>query len=113
MPYGTKIYIPALAGQAGDGIFTVQDTGGCFFDFDIYTNTWSGKKNMDAYVLQWGSGKSAASYTWAMNLYNSRGTWNKYIPAWNTYKNMGGKLMTFTKYNSEDSNIKNHPNYNS
>ena len=113
MPYGTKIYIPALAGQAGDGIFTVQDTGGCFFDFDIYTNTWNGKKNMDAYVLQWGSGKTAASYTWAMDLYNSRGTWSKYIPAWNTYKNMGGKLMTFTKYNSEDSNIKNHPNYNS
>jgi len=113
MPYGTKIYIPALAGQAGDGIFTVQDTGGCFFDFDIYTNTWNGKKNMDAYVLQWGSGKTAASYTWAMDLYNSRGTWNKYIPAWNTYKNMGGKLMTFTKYSSEDSNIKNHPNYNS
>ena len=113
MPYGTKIYIPALAGQAGDGIFTVQDTGGCFFDFDIYTNTWSGKKNMDAYVLQWGSGKTAASYTWAMDLYNSRGSWNKYIPAWNTYKNMGGKLVTFTKYNSEDSNIKNHPNYNS
>ena len=112
MPYGTKIYIPSLAGQAGDGIFTVTDTGGCFFDFDIFTNTWSGKANMDAYVLQWGTGKTAASYTWAINLYNSRGTWSKYIPAWNTYKNMGGKLMSFTKYNSEDANITSHTNYN-
>ena len=113
MPYGTKIYIPALAGKAGGGIFTVTDTGGCFFDFDIFTNTWSGKTNMDAYVLQWGSGKTAASYTWAMDLYNSRGTWNSLKAAWNTYKNMGGKLMTFTKYNNEDANITNHPNYNS
>ena len=112
MPYGTKIYIPGLAGKAGNGIFTVQDTGGCFFDFDIYTKTWSGKTNMDAYVLQWGSGKTSASYTWAINLYNSRGTWSKYIPAWNTYKNMGGKLMTFTKFNQEDANITSHKNYN-
>ena len=112
MPYGTKIYIPGLAGKAGDGIFTVQDTGGCFFDFDIYTTTWSGKTNMDAYVLQWGSGKISNSYTWAINLYNSRGTWSKYIPAWNTYKNMGGKLMTFTKFNQEDATITSHKNYN-
>ena len=112
MPYGTKIYIPGLAGKAGDGIFTVQDTGGCFFDFDIYTTTWSGKTNMDAYVLQWGSGKISNSYTWAINLYNSRGTWNKYIPAWNTYKNMGGKLMSFTKFNQEDATITSHKNYN-
>jgi 3D (Asp-Asp-Asp) domain-containing protein len=113
MPYGTKIYIPDLAGQAGNGIFTVQDTGGCFFDFDIYTTTWGGKKNMDAYVLEWGSGKVAASYTWAMDLYNSRGTWNSLKSAWNTYKNMNGKLVNFLKYNQEDANITSHPNYNS
>ena len=30
MPYGTKIYIPAMKGRAGckTGIFTVNDTGG-------------------------------------------------------------------------------------
>ena len=114
MPYGTKIYIPELAGKAGTGIFTVQDTGGCFFDFDIYTTTWSGKANMDAYVLEWGtSNKIAKSYTWAMDLYNSRGTWNKLKSAWVTYKNMNGKLVNFLKYNQEDADIKNHPNYNS
>jgi beta-lactamase superfamily II metal-dependent hydrolase/N-acetylmuramoyl-L-alanine amidase CwlA/3D (Asp-Asp-Asp) domain-containing protein len=112
IPYGTKIYIPDLAGQAGNGIFTVQDTGGCFFDFDIYTTTWGGKKNMDAYVLEWGSGKTAASYTWAINFYLKNGRWSGLVPAWNTYKNMNGKLMNFTKYNQEDVNIKSHPNYN-
>ena len=114
MPYGTKIYIPGLAGKAGTGIFTVQDTGGCFFDFDIYTTTWSGKTNMDAYVLEWGtSSKIAESYTWAMDLYNKRGTWGKLKAAWVAYKNMNGKLVNFHKYRNEDANIKNHPNYNS
>ena len=113
MPYGTKIYVPGLAGKAGNGVFTVTDTGGCFFDFDIFTNTWNSKENMDAYILEWGSGKIAKSYTWAMDLYNSRGTWGKLKSAWVNYKNMGGKLVNFLKYNQEDTNIKNHPNYNS
>ena len=112
MPYGTKIYIPGLAGQAGNGIFTVTDTGGCFFDFDIFTNTWSGKTNMDAYVLSWGSGKTAASYTWAIDYYVGNGRWSGLIKPWNTYKNMGGKLINFTKYNSEDANITSHAHYN-
>ncbi len=112
MPYGTKIYVPGLAGKAGDGVFTVTDTGGCFFDFDIFTNTWSGKTNMDAYVLEWGTGKTAASYTWAINYYLKNGRWSGLIKPWNTYKNMNGKLMNFTKYNQEDATIKSHPNYN-
>ena len=112
MPYGTKIYIPDLVGKAGNGVFTVTDTGGCFFDFDIFTNTWSGKTNMDAYVLSWGSGKTAASYTWAIDYYVGNGRWSGLIKPWNTYKNMGGKLMSFTKYNQEDANITSHAHYN-
>ena len=112
MPYGTKIYIPDLAGKAGNGIFTVTDTGGCFFDFDIFTSTWSGKANMDAYVLSWGTGKTAASYTWAINYYLGNGRWSGLIAPWNTYKNMGGKLINFTKYNQKDATITSHPNYN-
>ena len=112
LPYGTKIYIPGLEGKAGNGIYTVEDTGGCFFDFDIRTTSWSGKSNFDVYVLEWGSGKIANSYTWAIDLYNERGTWSTYVSAWNTYKNMGGKLINFTQYNSEDANIKSHPHYN-
>ena len=113
MPYGTKIYIPGLKGKAGTGIFTVQDTGGCFFDFDIYTTSWSGKTTMDAYVLEWGSGKISKSYTWAMDLYNKNGSWNRLKSAWVNYKNMGGKLVGFLKFNQEDANITSHPNYNS
>lgn len=112
MPYGTKIYVPDLAGKAGNGIFTVTDTGGCFFDFDIFTSTWSGKANMDAYVLSWGTGKTAASYTWAINYYLKNGRWSGLVSAWNTYKNMGGKLMNFTKFLQEDATITSHPNYN-
>ena len=112
MPYGTKIYVPDLAGKAGNGIFTVTDTGGCFFDFDIFTSTWSGKANMDAYVLSWGSGKTAASYTWAINYYLGNGRWSGLIAPWNTYKNMGGKLINFTKFSQEDATITSHPNYN-
>ena len=112
MPYGTKIYIPGLAGKAGSGVFTVTDTGGCFFDFDIFTATWAGKENMDAYVLEWGTGKTAASYTWAIDFYLGNGRWSGLIKPWNTYKNMNGKLMHFTKFNNEDATIKSHAHYN-
>ena len=113
MPYGTKIYVPGLAGKAGSGVYTVTDTGGCFFDFDIFTTTWAGKTNMDAYVLEWGTGKISNSYTWAFDFYNNKGTWDKYIKPWNTYKKMNGKLMHFTRFNQEDTQIKSHKNYNS
>jgi 3D (Asp-Asp-Asp) domain-containing protein len=113
MPYGTKIYIPQLKDKlGGDGVLTVTDTGGCFLDFDLYTTNNIGKTNADVYVLEWGTGKVAPSYTWAINFYLENGRWKGLVPAWNTYKNMGGKLITFTKYNQEDANITNHPNYN-
>ena len=114
LPYGTKIYIPQLNGQCGDGVFTVTDTGGCFFDFDVCTNKSLGKTTMDAYVLEWGSDttKIANSYTWAINLYKEKGTWDRYKSAWDKYKTMGGKLIGFTKYSQEDANITSHPNYN-
>ena len=83
----------------------------CFFDFDIYTTNYSGKKAMDAYVLEWGTGKNAASYTWALNFYNDS-QWNTYKSAWDNYKTMGGKLVSFLKFNNEDANIKTHKRYN-
>jgi lysophospholipase L1-like esterase len=113
MPYGTKIYIPQLASKlGGDGVLTVTDTGGCFFDFDLFTQSSIGKTNADVYVLEWGTGKVAPSYTWAINFYLGNGRWSGLISAWNTYKNMGGKLMSFTKFNQEDANLKNHAHYN-
>ena len=113
MPYGTKIYIPALKDKlGGDGVLTVTDTGGPLFDFDIFTTSNIGKTNADVYVLQWGTGKVAQGYKYFIDYYLKNGKWSNYVSAWNTYKNMGGKLITFTKFNQDDANIKNHPNYN-
>ena len=111
MPYGTKIYIPALKDKLGsDGIFTVTDTGTPTFDFDLYTSTNIGKKNMDTYVISWGTGKIAPSYTWGLNHYDNK-QWNNLRIAWNKYKSMNGKLMTFLRFSQEDANIKHNKRY--
>ena len=112
MPYGTKIYIPELAGQCGDGVYTVTDTGGPLFDFDVCTSAQIGKTNKDVYVLEWGTGSVAKGYQYFIDYYLNNGRWNNYKAAWNKYKEMGGKLINFTKFTQEDANIKNHPNYN-
>ena len=113
LPYGTKIYIPQLADKTGGGgIYTVTDTGGPFFDFDIYTTTNISKGAYDAYVLEWGTGSVSQSYYKSIDEQVKLGQWNKYKSAWDNYKTLGGKLVSFTKYNQEDANIKNHPNYN-
>lgn len=62
--------------------------------------------------MSWGTGAISASFTWGLNYY-SDSQWSKLVNAWHTYKDMGGKLITFTKYNSEDANIKTHKRYNS
>ena len=69
MPYGTKIYIPKLKGKYGNksGIYTVHDTGGYCFDFDLYLADTDKKASgmlpdpifVDAYVISWGKGKIA------------------------------------------------------
>ena len=112
LPYGTKIFVPGLVGQAGQGIYTITDTGGPLFDFDICTSSWAGKTNMDVYVLEWGTGKVAGSYTYFIEYYLERNTWSTYVNAWNTYKNMGGKLIGCTKFSQDDANITSHPHYN-
>ena len=99
-------------GKAGDGVFTVTDCGGPFFDFDINTNTWSEKVNADAYVLEWGTGKNATSYTYAIDEQVKLNQWDKYKSAWGIYKNMGGKLVNLHKFDATDSNIKTHARYN-
>ncbi len=101
MPYGTKIYIPALKGKANStGIFTVGDTGMGLFDFDLCTNQWSGKTNHDVYVLSWGTKKLAPSFKYMANLYPS--TWRKYQSAFNIYKRMNGKILYFYKFSTND-----------
>ena len=112
LPYGTKIYIPQLKETlGGDGVLTVTDTGS-FFDFSIFTRKNIGKTNADVYILEWGDGKVAPSFTWTINLYVHNNRWSTVAPLWNDYKLMGGKLMTFVDFNPEDMKLTEHPNYN-
>jgi N-acetylmuramoyl-L-alanine amidase CwlA len=112
LPYGTQVYIPDLAQKGiGDGIFTVVDTGGHFFDFDIHVpNAYAskiGKGNHDVYILRPGTGTAkdagvTASYTYIANYYKRKGQWPKLVSAWNTYQKMNGKLIHFHQFNQED-----------
>lgn len=112
LPYGTQVYIPNLAQKGiGDGIYTVVDTGGHFFDFDIHVpNSYAskvGKGNHDVYILRFGTGTSkdagvAVSYTWIAKNYKKKGSWPKLVSAWNTYQKMNGKLIHFHQFNQED-----------
>ena len=111
IPYGTKLYIPSLKEQlGGDGIVIVTDTGNPTFDFNIYMKTNIKKMNADVYVISWGDGNIAPSYTWAMNLYSDN-QWSNLKYLWNNYKLMNGKLMNFLLFNQEDTNIKNHKRF--
>lgn len=110
MPCGTKVYIPSLKGVINDtGIFEVEDTGGMSFDFDIYVSGSKkgkiGKKNMDVYVLEWGNKSMTSSYTYIINYFKRNGSFEKYRKSWNAYINMGGKLIYFWDFKSEDKNL--------
>lgn len=117
IPMGTKIYIPEYDGVMGEnksGIFTVVDSGGPFFDFDLYVPNENevGKVNKDVYVVEWGKLKHPAiSFTYWLTKY-SDGQWNKYKGGWRTYKQMNGVMVNFHKFLQEDANIKSHPRYN-
>lgn len=119
MPHGTKIYIPDYDGIMGEnktGIFTVVDSGGPFFDFDLYVPNPGkdvGKVNKDVYVLEWGTYKHPAiSFTYWLEKY-SNAQWEKYKGGWHTYKSMNGVTIDFHKFLQDDKTIKSHPRYNS
>lgn len=121
LPYGTQIYVPELAQMGiGDGIFTVVDTGGHFFDFDIHVPSKAmsdriGKTNKDVYVLRFGPGTGkdsgvAVSYCWICRDYKKRGQWPKLVSAWNKYQSLNGKLIHFHQFNKDDMNAQvSHP----
>lgn len=112
LPYGTQVYIPDLAKMGvGDGIYTVVDTGGHFFDFDIHAPkeyvSKIGKANHDVYVIRFGTGTTkdagvAASYTYIANYYKKNGSWPKLVSAWNKYQKMNGKLIHFHQFCQDD-----------
>ena len=127
VPYGSKIYIPALKGKyikdkngksvTCDGILTINDCGVCMSDCDIYMSTYSDSNaesimgnpfRSDIYVLSWGSGHGTSwsftsSYEWAYK----RGVLSNYKTAFKNYISNGGVLINFYKFRSDDKNIKN------
>lgn len=120
LPYGTQIYIPDLAAKGvGDGIYTVVDTGGHFFDFDIHVPdalaSKVGKANHDVYVLRFGSGTGqkdaiAKSYCGICEFYKNRKDWPKCVSAWRLYQKMNGKLIKFHDFCKDDAKAQlNHP----
>ena len=96
-------------------MFTVQDTGGFCFDFDVLTSkansAISGNKSYKAYVVSWGSGKIAASFTKMKETCDKYYGPNKFKSAWNLYKTYGGSTMELLKFQQDDANIKNQPWY--
>ena len=119
LPYGTKIFIPYLKGRWGntDGIVTVSDTGVGCTTFDLYlgktlsdvTSKMKSPLNVDAYIIEYGTGKIAWSYTesfnWAYNYYN--GNISRFKTAFNNYMQYGGTLINFWKFKDDDKNIRN------
>lgn len=129
MPYGTKLYIPALKGKYGcsDGIITVADTGGHGFDFDLYLATSEqamsrlGYSNMhtEVYVLEWGKGKVAASFTYIIEYYNKNLKRNDGKPGAYRFHRLfkeqmkhGGCTINFYKFQNDDANIRQQPWWN-
>ena len=114
LPYGTKIFIPYLKGKWGntDGIVTVSDTGVGCTTFDLYlgktlsdvTSKMKSPLNVDAYIIEYGTGKIAWSYTesfnWAYNYYN--GNISRFKTAFNNYMQYGGTLINFWKFKDDD-----------
>lgn len=85
MRAGTVIYIPDLKYINSTGIFTVGDTGGPFFDFDINTNKNIDKGPHDAYVLSWGTGPMMQSFEAAKNEQIRYGQWNRFKKMYENY----------------------------
>ena len=124
LPCGTKIYIEELKGVVNkDGIFEVQDTGGHGFDFDLYVSkdksSKVGKRAMNVKVISWGKDKMTTSYTYIIEYYmkkdkkDGKNRIQRYHKAWESYLSLGGKLINFYKFNSEDKDIKNKSWYKS
>lgn len=85
MRAGTQIYIPQLKYVNSTGIFTVGDTGGPFFDFDVNTTQDLGRSAYDVYVLKWGDGSMMQSFESAIQEQESYGQWGRYQGVYNQY----------------------------
>lgn len=125
IPYGTKIYIPALKGQTWtnangtkvtlDGIFTVTDSGIACFDFDIvagstsnacYSN-YSNPSRMEVYILEWGTSTiQNYSFSDTYRIAYNNGVLSRYKSAFKNYISNGGVLINLLKFYNDDANIR-------
>ena len=70
---------------------------------------------MDVKVISWGKDKMTSSYTYIIEYYmkldkkDGKNRIKRYHAAWKSYLSLGGKLINFYKFNSEDKNIKSKP----
>lgn len=141
LPYGTKIYIPALNGKTftdgngisitSNGIFTTNDCGVGCTDFDLYLSTKNDSDaekvysktignilRTDVYVLSWGSGHGTAwSYTSSFKWAENNGTLSAFNSAFKDYidyNNGGtkGALINFLTYRTDDKDIRSSTYWN-
>ena len=131
IPYGTKIYIPALKGQVWtnangtkvtlDGIFTVTDSGIACFDFDIvagstssacYSN-YSNPSRMEVYILEWGTSTiQNYSFSDTYRIAYNNGVLSRYKSAFKNYISNGGVLINMLKFYNDDANIRSSTYWN-
>lgn len=132
IPYGTKLYVPQFDGykivndngdiEILDGIFITNDCGVGCFDLDVFMGRNSNQclNNMknpmrgDIYVLEWGAGYGSAwsftaSYKWA---YEYWGSLSRFKTAFNNYIVDDGTLINFTKFKTDDKDIRNSTYWN-
>ena len=60
----------------------------------------------DVYVLEWGSGRVASSFTDMIEVCSRYYNLSSFHSAWNQYMKYGGCTIWFTKFQNDDANIK-------
>ena len=63
--------------------------------------------NTDVYVLEWGKGKNASSFTDMIITCNKYYGLTRFHSAWTKYISNGGVTLNFLKFSNEDANIRN------
>lgn len=116
MPYNTKLYIPSTVGKFGNktGIWTVRDTGGFTTDIDLLIaksdkeaeKLLGNPLTTSVYVLEWGNGKTAWSFTEAIEWCNKYYGVGAFHTSWKTYMKYGGCTINFWRYKTHDKTIK-------
>ncbi len=122
LPYSTKLFIPSTVGKFGnkDGIWEVKDTGGYTTDFDLLIAKSDSQAEKllgnplvtDVYVLEWGNGKTAWSFTEAIEWCNKYYGVGAFHASWKTYMKYGGCTINFWRFKDHDKTIKSKSWYN-